>query len=551
MFDRHFGVWPKGRPRTLKTPQTTLYQNLEITARRFPDNAAVIYYDTVISYGEIHDDVLRLAGYLTHQLGVAKGDRVLLNMQNAPQFMIAYYAILRADAVVVPINPMSRAGEIRHFVEDAGAAVMICAQDIAVHAESLIGETPLARLVVAAYADYVRVPTDLDLPAEVAAPRQAAGHASSVLWTDALAENLAPGPHLAGINDLAIIPYSSGTTGPPKGCMHSHATVGFNVAVYANWRPVPPAASQLVSLPMFHVTAMMGGLNVPFYLGTVSVVMTRWDRRVAAQLIARHQISLWTCITTMAIDLLSDPDLDAEDLTSLAQIGGGGAQMPEAIAKKLHDLTGLEFVEGYGLTETIAPSHINPPDAPHRQCLGIPVFNVDSRVVDPETLEELGPNETGEIVIHGPQVFLGYWQRPDATAEVFFERDGKQFFRSGDLGWYDEAGYFYYADRLKRMINAAGFKVWPAEVEAMLHDHPAIREVCIISTPDPRRGETVKAVIVPKDAGAPPDLAEIQAWSENRMAAYKIPRQIAIADSLPRSGAGKVLWRVLQEQERS
>jgi fatty-acyl-CoA synthase len=236
----------------------------------------------------------------------------------------------------------------------------------------------------------------------------------------------------------------------------------------------------------------------------------------------------------------------------MTTLGGGGAAMPEALAKKLYDTLGLEFIEGYGLTETMAPSHSNPPQRPKRQCGGIPIFDTDSRVLDPETLRECGPNEVGEIVMSGPQVFKGYWRQEKATAEAFVEHDGRKFFRSGDLGYYDEEGYFFITDRLKRMINASGFKVWPAEVEAMLYAHPDIQEACIIGALDPYRGETVKAVIVPKPAARgrlkPED---ITAWAHERMAAFKVPRVVEFVDELPKTATGKIFWRRLQEDENA
>jgi fatty-acyl-CoA synthase len=216
----------------------------------------------------------------------------------------------------------------------------------------------------------------------------------------------------------------------------------------------------------------------------------------------------------------------------------------------LKDLVGLDYIEGYGLSETIAPTHINPPDRPKKQCLGIPIFDTDVRIVNPDTLEELGVDEVGEIVSSGGQIFKGYWKNPDATAAAFFERDGKRFFRTGDLGRRDEEGYFFIVDRLKRMINASGYKVWPAEVETMLYRHPDVQEACIVGTPDPSRGETVKAFIVLK-AGRRGEVSadEIIGWAREHMAAYKIPRVVEFAETLPKSATGKVQWRLLQERE--
>lgn len=551
MFDRHFAVWPQGVPRSLRLPQTSLYENLEISARRFPDKPAILYYGSALTYAGLKRQVDALAGWLQHVCRVQRQDRVLLYMQNSPQYVIAYYAIQRLTAVVVPVNPMSRSEELRHIARDTGAGAIICGQELLDVAAQLLGHE-LQHAVVAAYGDYVTEPTDLALPDIVAAKRAAITAKGAVTWNDALAAGHEPGPHRATPDDWCVLPYSSGTTGAPKGCLHSIRSVTATLFAYVAWKPGSPEAVHLVTLPLFHVTGMQNSMNTPIFAGATMVMMTRWDRRTAAELIRRHRVTQWRSITTMAIDFLSDPDVASFDLSSLTGIGGGGAAMPGPVAARLKELTGLDYIEGYGLSETIAATHINPHERPKPQCLGIPLFDVDSRVINPDTMEELGPNETGEIVVSGPQVFLGYWNRPEETAAVFFERDGKRFFRTGDLGYYDEEGYFFLVDRLKRMINASGFKVWPSEVEAMMYGHPGIREVCIIAAPDAHRGETVKAVIVPR-AGAAHDLTPeaIQAWCRERMAAYKVPRIITFADSLPKSASGKILWRVLQDEERA
>jgi fatty-acyl-CoA synthase len=278
--------------------------------------------------------------------------------------------------------------------------------------------------------------------------------------------------------------------------------------------------------------------------------MPRWDRDVAGHLISKWRVTHWTNIPTMVIDLLGSPHMDRYDLTSLTYIGGGGAAMPEAVAQRLLDQFGLRYVEGYGLTETAAPSHTNPPDAPKKQCLGMPVFDVDARVVDPDTLARLPVGETGEIVVHGPQVMQGYWRNPKATAEAFIEIDGRRFLRTGDLALTDEDGYFFMIDRLKRMINASGFKVWPAEVEALMYRHPAILEACVIGASDAKRGETAKAVVVVrKEQRGQVSEQAIVDWAHEHMAAYKSPRIVEFVDELPKSATGKVMWRHLQEQQ--
>jgi fatty-acyl-CoA synthase len=331
--------------------------------------------------------------------------------------------------------------------------------------------------------------------------------------------------------------------------MHSHRTVQSTIVGAEAWFGSTADDVSLAVLPFFHVTGMQNSMNVPVHLGATAVILPRWDREAVGPLIERHRIHTWPLIPTMMIDFLARYDGHC-DLSSLKRVSGGGAAMPEAIATKLKATCGLDFVEGYGLSETMAPSHINPPQRPKKQCLGIPIFGTDSRIVDSLTLAELPVGQVGEIVTSGPQVFLGYWNDPELTARSFFERDGKRFFRTGDLGRIDEDGYFFLVDRLKRMINASGFKVWPAEVEAALYGHPDIQEACVIGTHDARRGETVKAVVVLKPGReGQVSGADITDWAHGQMAAYKVPRVVQFVEALPKSGTGKVQWRLLQEKE--
>lgn len=555
MGTRHLEFWPNV-PRNITIPKTSLWFNAVVSATRFPDRACINFYDSTITFAEFRDEAERLAGFLQTVCGVRRGDRVALYLQNCPQFVIGFYAILRADAMVVPINPMNLTKEVGHIVTDSGARVLIAAQDQLSRVEPLIGHG-LDRVIVACYSDYLKAPTDLAVPDWIKAPRQplpaaTASETSSrtTLWSDALASGASPGPHLATPDDLCVMPYTSGTTGQPKGCLHRHRSVMFTTIAAPQWNRVFQDECVLAVLPYFHVTGMQNSMNSPIYSGATIVILPRWDRGVAAQLIKRHRVTTMTVVPTMVVDLLSSPDIASYDLSSMRWLGGGGAAMPEAVAQKLHDLCGITFIEGYGLSETIAPSHVNPPQRPKKQCLGIPFFNTDSRVVNPDTMQELPPGEVGEIVTCGPEVFEGYWNNPEANAACFVEIDGKRFFRTGDLGRTDEDGYFFLVDRLKRMINVAGFKVWPAEVESMLYAHPAIQEAVVIARKDPRRGESVKAIVVLKPA-ARGEVTEDQLvhWAKDNMAAYKVPSTFEFAETLPKSATGKIMWRVLQEKE--
>lgn len=545
--------FPVGLPDAVTLPGTNLFYNAEVSATRYPDKPFVVFFGRALSYAAFKREAEHLAGYLQHSCGVRSGDRVLLVMQNSPQFVISYYAVLRANAIVVPINPMCVTKEIGFFASDSQARVAIVGQEGFPQIRPLMQAQPqlIERTIVATYSDYVDAATDLRMPDVVSAAREAIGEQGVTLWADALSDQLAPDALAKGPNDVAVIAYSSGTTGRPKGCMLTHRNLMQTAVINTVWFRTHQDSSQLVVLPFFHVTSMQGGMNAPIYSGGTIVLMCRWDRELAAQLISRYRLRLWTAISTMVIDFISNPRLSEYDLTCLQRITGGGAAMPAAVAERLQTLIGAPYIEGYGMTETAAPTHINPPERPKRQCLGIPVPGTQARVIDPESLTELAAGEVGEIIVCGPQVFQGYWRNESATAEAFIDRDGQRWLRTGDLGFEDAEGYFFLVDRLKRMINASGFKVWPAEVETQLYLHPAVQEACVIAARDEHRGETVKALIVLRANESANKVSEqdIIDWARENMAAYKVPRIVQFVSSLPKAATGKVQWRVLQEAE--
>ena len=557
----HHKFWPKRLPHSITLPATSLWDNLATSARRYPDKAALVFFGRVFTYAQVQEQAQRLAARL-HALGVRKGDRVLLDMQNCPQLVIAHFAILRANAVVVPVNPMNRAEELKHYITDPDARVAITTGDLAAEIARADAQLPegerLRHLVVTQFTDAFDPAAHGSGPMPPAwrdwlltrhpLPELASGQA--LAWTAALDNDLPLPPLEVGPADLAVLPYTSGTTGQPKGCMHPHRSLMHNAIASCVWGNATSENVTLLVVPMFHITGMVSAMHANIYTAATIVLMPRWDRELAGWLISSWKVTSWTNIPTMVIDLLASPNFASYDLSSLAHIGGGGAAMPQAVAQRLLEQFDLRYVEGYGLTETAAPSHSNPPDAPKQQCLGIPFMGCDARVVDPETLVELPPGGQGEIIIHGPMVFDGYWKRPDATQAAFVDFAGKRFFRSGDLGRTDEDGYFFLTDRLKRMINASGFKVWPAEVEALMFRHPAIQEACVIAARDPYRGETVKAVVVLRTAFREQVSEEdIVAWCRENMAVYKVPRIVQFTDALPKSGSGKVMWRTLQEAQ--
>ncbi|MGO4811771.1 long-chain fatty acid--CoA ligase [Cupriavidus sp. 2MCAB6] len=548
--------WPPGMPAEVRVPRTSLVYNVEVAARRYPGKTAIQYLHTPITYASLHTQIERMAGYL-QQVGVAPGDRVVLFSQNCPQFIVAYYAILRAEAVVVPANPMWLTGELEHVVEDSGAVAAFVAAELYPRIAPLHGAR-LPHVIVHQYGDMLDSACGTDgIPAwlyeRAPLPASVPENATLAQWTQADAAGHVPREHQAGYDTLCMLAYTSGTTGNPKGCMHTHGSLMSAAVGSQLWRGASPEGVSLSVAPMFHLLGMQNGIHAPLYLGATIVLLPRWDRALAADLIERYQVSTWGAPPAMLVDFFAQPGIAERDLSSLAYLGGGGAAMPDAVATMLQERFGLPYVEAYGLTETAAFLLSNPRHRPKRECLGIATFGVDARVIDPHTLAELPQGELGEIVTHGAQVMRGYWRNPQADAESFVEIDGKRFLRTGDLGFMDAEGYFFMRDRLKRMINASGFKVWPAEVENLLYGHPAIHEACVIAARDARRGETVKAVVAlkPGARGTPEASAEqIMAWCRERLAAYKVPRIVTFVDALPKSATGKIQWRALQEQEQ-
>ncbi|WP_088012632.1 long-chain fatty acid--CoA ligase [Gottfriedia acidiceleris] len=553
MSTSHFAYWPKRVSKSLTVPETTLYDNLVVSAKRYPNKTAIEYYGASKTYKQLLEEVDHLAGYLEHRLEVYPGERVMLYMQNSPQYVIAFYAILRVRGIVVPINPMNTTDELEFYINDCEIKTAFIGQELSPQIEPLQAKTGLENLVVAVYSEYLpAIPLVSDLSTEITQPKKIYESENIFYWEDAIQTQLTPSLYEGNCEDVAVLPYTSGTTGLPKGCIHTHKTVQANVVGSAVWMNISANAVSFSTLPLFHVTGMVHGMHTPIFTGSSMVLLTRWNRNHACKLIENYQCTHWVNISTMLIDFLANPSLNTDDIKSLVNIAGGGAPLPEAVGEHLFQLTGLKFVEGYGLSETIAQTHFNPPDRPKLQCLGIPSFDVDARIIEPITMKQLGVGEVGEIVVNGPQVFKGYFNRPEETKDALIEIDGKLFFRTGDIGRFDDEGYYFIVDRVKRMINASGFKVWPTEVENLLYKHPAIQQACVVSKPDEKRGETVKAYVIlnPVYLGKVSE-DDIIDWSKEHMASYKYPRYVEFTKKLPTTASGKILWRTLQEAEWS
>ncbi len=512
MVSKHHPThYPSHASRTAPTPTQPLTQYLEDAAKRTPSKTAIVFEGQTICYADLLTRAWSLARYLINQYHVQRGVRVLLLSQNSPDYIVAFYAVMRVGAVVVPVNPMCKSSEIDFFLQDTDAAVALVSKE-------LVANIPDAIQTVV---------IDEPIPSSD-------GH-------------LPPHPSMG---DLCILPYTSGTTAHPKGCMHTHATILASLLASQQWRGLTANTVCFCVAPMFHMLGLQNGMNMPLTLGSTLVMMRRWDAATAARLIEAHRVTTWTAPPAMLIDFFAHPDASTRDLSSLTLLTGGGAAMPEAIAQMLKDRFGLSYNEGYGLTETASFLHSNPVTRGKRQCLGMPTQGVDSRIIHPETLQELPQGEMGELVTNGAQVMQGYWCNPEADKVAFIELDGKLFFRTGDLASADEEGYFFMRDRLKRMVNVSGYKVWPSEVESLFYQHPSVHEVCVIGLPDKRSGERVVALVVLKpntDMASEQDLID---WARQTMAVYKAPTEIRFFESLPKSNTGKILWRQLQDSFR-
>jgi acyl-CoA synthetase (AMP-forming)/AMP-acid ligase II len=537
--------WPEGIPQSLEFPEKPLPEFLRENARRKPNKTAINFYGREISFQELNTRTDQLAAALI-DLGLKKGDRVSLFLENSPQFVIGYFAILRAGGVVVAANPMFKEEELAYEVRDAGAKILI-AQDILLpKARDIRAEASLSHMILTSYSDFLPTQPRLPLHPSMLAPKLRFPESFDLLE---LMDRYALEPVRVDLNpkeDLALLQYTSGTTGLPKGAMISHYSLLFNTVGSVTWQAVQETDVVLSVLPFFHVTGMIHSMNNPVYTGTTNVMLSRFDAETALKAIHEFRCTSWTSITTMNVAVVNFPDVEKYDLSSLKRSLTGGAPVPGEILEKWRKKVGTELSEGYGLSETISQTHMNPVHTPRYGTIGLPTFDLECRIVDLETGNDLPPGEEGELVLKGPTVMKGYWNRPEETREAL--RDGWLY--TGDLARVDEDGYFYIVGRKKDLIKASGFSVFPAEVENFLYGHTAVKEVAVVGVPDPYRGENIKAFIVLKpEYQNQVQAEEIIAWCREKMAAYKYPRIVEFVEELPKTASGKVLKRVLRERE--
>jgi long-chain acyl-CoA synthetase len=531
-----FGAWPDHLPRALDYPAVPSWWLLERNLERYPDRVALRYLDqdtaaevTSLTYAELMCRARALAAGL-RRLGIGRGARVAVCLPNSPELIVGFYGTWLAGATVVSLNPTVKESELRQLLGDAAPSLLIAAGDTAAVASSMCAEMGLPLAVVSA-----------------------GGHpslAGAMSFEVLLAED---GRHLIASpidpdEDVAVILYTGGTTGTPKGAMLTHRNIVANTIQFATWYAFEPGAEICIAaIPMFHSGGMSGVMNVPLYAGATLLVLPRFRPATVARAVERYRATRLCGVPTMFIALLDNEDSRRADYASLRACRTNASPLPPSVKAAFDELVGREvLIEGYGLTETSPLTHANPIQRAKPGSIGIPIADTDAKIVDVVTGADLPIGEPGELVIRGPQVMKGYWRRPPETAAAM----AGGWFHTGDVAQMDADGYFAIVDRLKDQINTAGFKVWPREVEEVLYAHPAVQMAAVVGVPDAYRGEVVKACVVLKEEHRRlVSDQELLAFCRERLTAYKVPRRIEFRAALPLSAAGKVLRRLLREDD--
>jgi long-chain acyl-CoA synthetase len=536
-----------GLPATTEPASSNALEMFTHTLHRAPQAPVIHYFDTTIAAADVDAASSALAVGLI-AAGVEPGDRVAMYLQNVPQAMITLLGAWKCGAVVVPCNPMLRDRELSKILVDSGTRVLICLddlyEDVAVKA---LPATAVETTITTSARDFLSPTDDPALLRGI----KSGPCTGSVGLLDLLAryrDQVPPALELTG-DDVALMVYTSGTTGAPKAATNTHSNVVFATTVYQQWLDLGDQDAILGLAPLFHVTGLIGHLALAMLAGSPLVLFYRFDADEACRLAERHRATFTVSAVTAFIALLNSGAVDKHNLSTLTKVYTGGAPTPVAALEDWFNRTGTRIHPMYGLTEATSPTHMTPvgsvppvDPATGMVSVGVPVFNTDVRVIA-EDGTVAAPHEIGELLIAGPQIVPGYWQKPEDTTEAFI--DG--YLRTGDVGFVDEDGWFYLVDRAKDMIVASGFKVWPREVEEVLYQHPAVLEAAVVGVPDPYRGETVKAYVSLK-AGALATADDIKAFARERMAAYKYPRIVEITDEIPKNASGKVLRRLFQGQ---
>ncbi len=501
-------------------PDSTLPEFLESSVDRFRDKTCIANVDgTEYTFGKVWESGQRLGRFLQDQ-GVQKGDRIAILSANVPEYVVAFQGIVHAGAIVTTLNPLYKQREMLHQLEDCDASAIFTMRFLQTPVESLAEKLPNVKHV----------------------------WAIEDVWE--MAKESPPEPHPLTIDpqtDLVALPYSSGTTGLPKGVMITHSNLIANVRQLLNTGLTNAYSVYLDFLPFFHIYGMTVLMNGGFTNGVTQVTMPRFDSQLCLDLIQRYKVTNLFVVPPALLAMANFAEADKFDTSSLQFIVSGAAPLAPEIGQRAQGIYDCKVLQGYGMTETSAVANVNPLNRVKAESVGPPIADTIEKVVSLEDDRELGPGETGELLIYGPQIMRGYWNRPEETADTLTQ-DG--WLRSGDIAQFDDEGYVYVVDRKKELIKYKAYQVPPAELEALLMEHPAVADVAVIPKPDPESGEIPKAFIVlnPSEKATADDILQFVA---DRVAPYKKVRQIEFVDTIPKSLSGKILRRELVEQERA
>jgi len=541
--------WPEGIPKTISYLEVPLHQLLVDSALKQPGGAAIIFEGRVINYRELNELTDRFANAL-EDLGVRKGDKVALLLPNLPQFIIAYYGALKAGAAVTPLNPMYKEREAEFQLNDAEAETIVALDILYEVIHKIRGGTKLRNAILTNVKDFLPGMKKLIGPL-VKKELRRRSYPDTLDLVQLINTHPArpPSVEISPRQDVAVLQYTGGTTGIPKGAMISHYNLVSNAMQAASWLPVQEGREVLISaIPLFHIYGMTVAMNVAIYSANTMILFPN-PREIEKILksISDYKATLFPGVPTMYVACINHPDVRKYDLTSVKKCISGAAPLPVAVMNTFNELTHGDLVEGYGLTEASPITHCNPLDSKEKVkpgTIGIPFPDTEVKVVDLETgTKDLKTGEVGEMVVRGPQVMLGYWKNLEETKTAL--RSGWLY--TGDIAKMDEEGYFTIVDRKKDMIDRAGYKVWPREVEEVLYEHPAIKEAAVIGIPDARTGEAVKAFVVLKE-GQTATEDDIRGFCKERIASYKVPSVVEFTAELPKTMVGKVLRRALRKE---
>ena len=544
-------------PPTLSYPDKPLTWLLDEAVRNYGSRDAIIFYGRRFSYAQLGALADRFAAALI-ALGVKPGDRVSICLPNIPQFPIAFYGALKAGAVVVPTNPIYTERELEHQLADSGAETIVVLDLVYHRLLNVRAKTPIKRIIVAGVQEYLPPLLALGFPLQqrlqkqpIPAKNELRADSMVHLFQDLIGKpdehwyQLHALPEGAKADDLAVLQYTGGTTGLAKGAMLTHRNLLANAMQAWAWTEEAKQPEVILcAAPFFHSYGLTVAMNTGIWSGSALVLMPRYKAKDALKMIEKYHPTLFPGVPTMYLGIAREIEQHGGDIHSVRICISGSAPLPKEVQANFEKLSGGKVVEGYGLSETSPVTHCNPLYGERRPGIGLPMSDTDASIQDPETGEMLPPGQPGEICIRGPQVMQGYWHQPEETAKIL--RGG--WLHTGDIGVMDEDGYFSVVDRAKDMIIASGYKIFPREVEEVLYAHPKVAEAVLIGIPDEYRGEAPKAFLVLKP-GQQATAEEIIAYCKERLAPYKVPKQVEFRSELPKTLVGKVLRRALREEE--